>query len=241
MPTSIKEQLKKLINLQEFDLKIYNLKAEKKQIPILIKQLDDEFEKKKDNLKRIEDLIKENLKKRKEKEIELGTKEEAVKKQHIQLYTLKKNEEYKAMLKEIEGSKADSSVLEDEIIKSMDELDLLNKEKEKESEVLKERENNLKQEKNKIDSRGKQIEIELNDLEFKRSQIAKDVDKSILVKYEKILKNKDGLAIVPVRNNSCLGCFMNVTAQVINEIKMSERIVHCEMCARILYLEDETS
>ncbi|MDP8260038.1 MAG: C4-type zinc ribbon domain-containing protein [Candidatus Gygaella obscura] len=239
MPISIKEQLKKLIVLQDFDSKIYKLKEEKGRMPELIERLNSEFEQKKDNFKRIENLIIDNLKRRKEKEIELGIKEEKVKKQHSQLYTLKKNEEYKAMLKEIEGIKADSSVLEDDIIELMDELDLLNKDKEKEAVVLKQEEDKLKEVKVKIDLRTKEIDSTLKDLEFKRSQIAQETDRGVLAGYEKILENKDGLAIVAVYNNSCQGCFMNVTAQIINEIKMFDKIIHCGMCSRILYLEDD--
>ena len=32
---------------------------------------------------------------------------------------------------------------------------------------------------------------------------------------------------------------MNVTPQMINQIKMHERLVFCESCARILYIEDD--
>ena len=56
---------------------------------------------------------------------------------------------------------------------------------------------------------------------------------------EKILQNKQGLAVVPVQVSSCGGCFMNVPAQVINEMKKHENLVFCEMCARILYLEED--
>ena len=32
---------------------------------------------------------------------------------------------------------------------------------------------------------------------------------------------------------------MNVTPQMINAIKMRDRLVECEMCSRILYLEED--
>jgi len=56
----------------------------------------------------------------------------------------------------------------------------------------------------------------------------------------RILENKQGLALVPVVGSSCGGCHMNVTPQQRNAIKMNEELVFCEMCARILYLEDDS-
>jgi hypothetical protein len=44
---------------------------------------------------------------------------------------------------------------------------------------------------------------------------------------------------VPVKAHACGGCFMNVPEQTINEIRMHDKIVSCEMCARILYTEED--
>jgi len=65
------------------------------------------------------------------------------------------------------------------------------------------------------------------------------IDRKILTQYERILNNRDGLAIVSVKGNSCQGCNMFVPAQVINLIKMYERIITCEVCNRMLYIKDE--
>ena len=58
-------------------------------------------------------------------------------------------------------------------------------------------------------------------------------------RYEKLLDHKEGVAIVPIENNSCGGCFMNVTPQMINAVKMNEEVVVCETCSRILYIKDD--
>ena len=52
------------------------------------------------------------------------------------------------------------------------------------------------------------------------------------------LKGKEGLAMVPVRQNACGGCHLNLPPQVINEIQMKTELVFCESCARILYIEE---
>ena len=75
--------------------------------------------------------------------------------------------------------------------------------------------------------------------ESQRSRIAPEVRPDHLSRYERILQNKDGMGIVKVVDHSCGGCFMHLTEQVQNELKKYEQIITCDMCARILYLEDD--
>jgi len=94
-------------------------------------------------------------------------------------------------------------------------------------------------EKKKIEARVKEIDDRLAQLDAQRKQIMPGIEQKILNRYEKILSSRDGLAIVSVQHDSCLGCNMHVPPQVINLIKMYERIITCEVCNRILYIEGE--
>jgi len=236
---NIKEQIRSLIDLQAIDSQIYHLKRESQERPQQITELQKNFEDKKNHLKTIEDKTKESQVKRKEKELELATKEENIEKSQVQLYQIKTNKEYQAKLVEMEGLKADKSVLEESIIKFLDETDAAKAEIEKEKANLSEEEKKFNQQKKEIEDRIREIAEQLHQLEAKRNQLIPNVDKKILSQYERILTNRDGLALVPVKDNSCQGCFMNVPPQVINEIKMKDRLVICEVCTRILYIEGE--
>ena len=85
----------------------------------------------------------------------------------------------------------------------------------------------------------KELEFPINDLTAKGKQIIPSIDKRIYPVYERILKALRGLALVKVENYTCQGCFISVTPQVVNEIKMLEKLVTCGTCARILYLEED--
>jgi hypothetical protein len=75
--------------------------------------------------------------------------------------------------------------------------------------------------------------------ESQRARIAPEVRPDYLSRYERVLKNKDGLGIVKVVDHACGGCFMHLTEQVLNELKKYEQIISCDQCARILYLVDD--
>ncbi len=235
---NIAEQIMLLIQLQKVDAEIYKFNRRKAQIPLLMKGLDEGFKKKGEELKRREDEIKSLQVSLKEKENDLASKEETIKKCQTQLYQIKTNKEYSAMQQEIGGHEADKSVMEDNIITLLDEVEEKKGVIEKERAALKEEEKRVNAEKEKFDSELKDIENQLNSLNTQRAEMASKIDKQMLSKYERILKGKDGLAMVPVHENACGGCHLNLPPQVINEINMKEDLVFCESCARILYIEE---
>jgi len=71
-----------------------------------------------------------------------------------------------------------------------------------------------------------------------RAELAVKIDKKILERYERILDNRDGRAVVSIANDACQGCFRVLPPQVINEVRMRNALIICENCARILYVED---
>ncbi len=236
--TNLKSQIETLIKLQEIDTMIYGLLAKKAQVPEQFKTLESLFEGKKAGMLELEKKSLDIAKLKKEKELELAAKEESAVKLQGQLFALKTNKEYQTMLQQIQDAKADASVIEDQILELFEKADLLKTEVEKEKIKLKEEEKVFLAQKDKVQEEVKIIDDDLSRLDGQRKQIIPLLDKKILAQYEKILSSRAGLAIVKVTGNSCGGCNMFVPPQVINLIKMYDRIITCEMCNRMLYIED---
>lgn len=236
---SVEEQIKLLIGLQKLDKQIFKLKRDLGNQPVLIRAAEESFKAKEASLKKKEEEAKALAVKRKEKEGELQAKEEGIKRLQGQLYQIKTNKEYQAMEKEIAGQKADISVIEEEIIKVFDQMDECAKGAAKEKEVLNQERKVFDEEKVKIEAGAKEMEAALQKLNAERAELAKNVDKIYLSKYERILHSKNGLAMVSVEHDACGGCNINLPPQVINEIRLKEELIFCGSCARILYIEEE--
>ena len=237
---TILDQIRKLVELQKLDEDIYRYRKELEEKPAYLAGITAQFENKKANLKKLEEQSKNLVVARKSLEVDLQSKEDGISKANAQLSLLKTNKEYTAKMNEIESLKADKSQVEEKILLSYDKADnivsLINKEK----GVVAEEEKKYLEQKKQIDSSLKEFEDKIRALEAQRNQIVPDVPKVNLERYEKILVNKQGMAIVPVMGgNACGGCFMNVPPQVVNEIRTHDRLVLCERCARILYLQEE--
>jgi uncharacterized protein len=237
-PLGLKPQIDGLIKLQAVDSEIYSLRAQKEAKPREIKALEAVFEEKKQSLAALEKSHLELQKKRKDAESELAAKEESSKKLQGQLYSLKTNKEYQTMLQQIQDSKADYSVIEDKILGLFDQADKVRVEMDKEAARLKEEEKLFQEQKKKIEGEVKEIDERLAQLEAARQQVIPGIEPKMLAQYERILSNRDGLAIVTVKNNTCKGCNMFVPPQVINLIKMYERIITCEVCNRMLCIDE---
>ena len=236
---TILEQIKSLVELQKVDAEIYSLNKDLKEKPSYLEELAAQFEGKKMKMKELEEKYKGLQVARKTHEMDLQSKEDSIAKANTHLSLLKTNKEYTAKITEIESIKADKSMIEEKILESYDEADALKGCIDQEKEVLVKEEKVYLEGKRKMEETIKNIKERISILETQRGQILPKVDSGVLGRYEKILVNKEGLAIVPVQNNACGGCYMNTPAQVINEIKMHENFVYCEMCARILFLEED--
>lgn len=236
---SILDQIRKLVELQKLDVEIYEFKRVLKEKPALIDELSKKFESQKAHLKELEEKFKVSQVERKSLELELQTKEGEIAKHNAQLSQIKTNKEYTAKLSEIEHIKADKSQIEEKILISYDDSDRLSAAITKERAFLAEEEKKFLAQKKECEDTIRELQEKAHALEASRNRIVPEVDKSTLARYERILANKDGLAIVPVINNSCGGCYMAFPPQLMNAIKMHDKILLCEMCARMLYLAEE--
>ena len=236
---SIKEQLKKLVELQKLDFDIYALKRDLEEKPARVDELKAQFETKKVTLKQLEEKLKGIQVDQKNFELDLKQKEDLITKADQSLGLLKSNKEYQARLYEIESFKADKSIIEEKLLLLFDDVENVRKKYEQEKIVVAQEERKYLEQKKQVDDEIAVIKDRVRVLESQRNQLVPGVHPDYLQRYDKILHNKDGLAIVPIKNHACGGCYMNVTEQVVNTIKMHDKIVYCDMCARMLYLEDE--
>ncbi len=70
-----------------------------------------------------------------------------------------------------------------------------------------------------------------------REELVQKIGKPLLSKYER-LRARYKRAIVPVKEDTCLGCFMRLPTYLITHKDKHNQIITCEGCGRILYWLD---
>ncbi len=233
------EQLKGLIELQEVDLLLDRIRSEIDHIPKEIDRLKTESEQSQASLDELKKKITELQVDKKNKELELKTKEEELKKHQSELFSIKTNEAYTALLKEIEEGKKLKNDIEDTVLAVMEQEDaLLAQEKIKKEELAKKKEEVTRQQK-ELEDKLQRLKQNLQEVQSDQKQKIANIKSEIVKRYQRIREKKDGVAVVPIADRFCGGCSIALPPQVINDVLKGEDLVACRNCLRILYLKEE--
>ena len=231
---NLKQDLELLYELQNYDIKIENIRKHMAEAPLLIdiKQRSLEAKKQESEEEKKNFVALNSLKK--EKEALLDAREKAIGKHSLELNTVKANDTYKALLLAIEKAKADKSVIEDEILELMDKIDIENTIVKEADAALKEYEQKIKNEIIEIENSTKKYSEEIKTIEDGREQHKLKVNKTILDQYERVREGRDGQGICLIDTESCGGCGMVLRPQLINQAQKCHDLVFCDNCSRIL-------
>jgi hypothetical protein len=228
-------EVEELIALQDLDQRIASREAAARAIPPLIRGLESRLQSARDAREAARGGYTGLEKTRRLKEGELKQVEEQVKGKQARLWEIKKNEEYSAVLKEIELLKATRSALEEEILLLFDQI-------EEASRTVAAREGELKEQDAEFARLRAAKEAELARLQEEvaaftkeRAGRARRIEAGLLQSYARLLKSRGGLAVVPVKDSNCGGCFVALTPQNHTEVRRGEALLTCANCQRILY------
>ena len=174
---------------------------------------------------------------RKKIDLEVKSKEAAIARYKAQQLATRKNEEFAALIHEIEHAQAEISKLEDSELELMEAyekglVDVAAGEKE-----LAEAEAKAKQKKADLQKRGDAMAADLKATKEKQAEAEKAVPEDVLSRYRRLLKSKGDVAVVPVQGGSCGGCHMKLTTQTVVSAHKEESLASCENCGRIVYAE----
>ena len=235
------DQVELLKRLQTVDAELYKLRRQQDEKPRELEQVSAETAAQDARVKAAEAKLKSLQLAQKEKEVELQTREASVRKLQGQLFQVKTNKEYSTMQREIDTLKADNSLLEEAILKTFDAIDQAGKERQQEQARLAQQQERLRAETARIERELSVIGGQVAELERTRTTQLPDVDPKALATYEQILGIREGLAMVPLLNDSCGGCHRRLPPQVINQVYLKANLVTCESCNRILYFDEAHS
>lgn len=158
-----------------------------------------------------------------------------------QMDVIKTQREYEALDKEIKDAIDKEQQYRKDILREEKEVEDLTSALSREEEMIKQQEDDLKNEQERIKKESKEKEKILNGLEKEEGEIIPGLDEEILFKFERIIKSKEGLGIVPVKGAVCTGCHMILPAQFVNDVRNGEKILFCPYCSRILFFQQEGS
>lgn len=231
----MRADLAQLVELQTLDLKIAETQAALQEIPTLIADMERQFLASRKGLDEAKETLGQLERSRRLKEGELKQVEQQVKERQGRLWEIRKNEEYQAVLKEIEALKAKQSTLEEEILILFDRAEEAGRTVTAREAEFKAREGEFHRDRMVKEGELKRLQEELARLQAERRRQVGQVEPGLFQTYQRLLRSRGGLAVVSVKNGSCLGCYVALTPQTYNELRKGESLITCANCQRILY------
>jgi hypothetical protein len=227
--------LKTVIELQQLDTRIAELTAQIDSLPAQIQTLETQLHEFIHAHEERKLRLAKNQKERKDLEAEIQAVQAKISKHKDQLYEVKTNEQYKAMLKEIEGEEGKIRGLEDQILEKMIEAEQLEK-------LIRDAASRLESEKARVarevwDLQAlRQTDVEEREkLQARRAEDGTALSADVLDLYERVRKMRRGVALAEVRDGCCIACNVLLRPQLFNEARGNQAIIACENCGRILY------
>ena len=230
-------QLHFLIELQKFDLRIFEIKDQQQKLPHLIKSAQAPFLDIAQRLKAIKDAGEALVKDRRSSEQELSVQEENLQKFRARLNELKTNKEYQAHLFEIDLARKKKDSFEEAVLTVMERVEQNEKEVKELEQELREAEQAFQREKEKLESQANSLAQEISDLERQHKEVACSIDAKLLARYSKLKTARKGFAVAQVRDGTCAGCRLQIPPQLIAQVKRGDELLNCSYCYRILYWE----
>jgi len=236
----MRDEIKLLIQLQQIDRALGELRAEKAQFAGDIQEALRNMESQAKELANHTDDIQSLRKAQDKREGDLKEIEEKLARLQGQLNMVKTNREYSALQHEILGHKADASRIEDEILTMFERAD-------SQAAELKALAARAEEARQAAEERRRALEVAINDADARieritgeRAALAEKIPRAYLSQYERLIKRGDGKAMAACRSFVCTACSMTLTANTVNLLMAGNELTFCHSCGRILYLaEDE--
>jgi len=229
------EDLRLLVELQEIDQKVYELKKDRERLPVLVARAGEVHASAQAEAKSAQAEVDAAVKEKKAVDSEIQQETARLDKMKQRSSEIKNNKEYYAHLKEIEDCQKKITSLEDrtlELMEKAEKSEALLKEK---KEALAVEQVSFEEEKTRIEKTFESGEAMLKELKQKRKAVLPKISKAAAEYYAQALKRYPDSAIVETVGGSCTGCRMMMPPQQYNNVRKGETVITCNNCNRILY------
>jgi predicted nucleic acid-binding Zn-ribbon protein len=82
----------------------------------------------------------------------------------------------------------------------------------------------------------KALTASLRQHQAEREQVRSEIDAATLRLYDRLRTTRGGVAVAEVKQRTCLGCRVSLTAAYEQRLRHGDIMVTCQSCGRILYL-----
>jgi predicted nucleic acid-binding Zn-ribbon protein len=233
----VNSELEKLIELQKTDSNIRSLKKAIETADQRRASIEQEFEQHAFEIREIQSRSETAKAERAELEKQISENKTYLERAERNLKNSHNQKEYEAAMREADALQKQISGIEAQVLEKMAVIEEVEKVLAERADEVSSLEGNRAKALKSFEAELNKNKAELANLTKGREEVFKTVPKQMAAVYDRLAqRSRDGIAVAEVKNGSCSACFMKLRPQVQVEIKMSDKIITCESCTRILYI-----
>jgi predicted nucleic acid-binding Zn-ribbon protein len=229
------DAIEKLLILQDRDLKAQHLEAELETVEPQRAGLQTRTQATREALEAARQKLRHLDSARKQLELEVEEQKQHIGRYSLQQFETKKNEEYKALSKEIAGCQAAIVRLEDQQLELMEQAEAVQKVIAGAAQQAETSARDAEALLTALAGREQHLRQQLADARNGRERLAAAVEAGLLARYERLRRSKGGQVVVGVDHSSCGGCHMQLPTHVVLGAQAGQEVAACPNCGRILY------
>jgi predicted nucleic acid-binding Zn-ribbon protein len=168
-------------------------------------------------------------------ELDIGTRRNTITRLKQQQFETRKNEEYTALGNEVIRYDKEIDQLETQELECMEQADDLRLKIKAAEEQLARSQALVSDDLNDLKTKKEQLLSRREELATQRNQLAAAIDPDILPLYDRLMKTKNGTAVVQTSNGMCGGCHMKLVPTTLVKVLAATELTQCENCGRMLY------
>jgi predicted nucleic acid-binding Zn-ribbon protein len=226
--------IEKLLELQIADKEIRRLRDEVAALPKRVAVIEQKLAGTKAHLEKVRTAAKADEANRKKFEANIKDLQGKISKYRDQSLDVKTNDQYKALLHEIQFAEQEIRLNEDRILEVMVNVDAREKDVKAAEAELKVETAEIETEKEDARKVTAEDQTKLAEWNAKRDALRHEISEDTLRQYDRVAKFR-GSGLAEVREQKCMGCQVMLRPQTYNEVKNGEKIMVCESCQRIVY------
>lgn len=173
-----------------------------------------------------------------QKNLQLKTHEAKISDLKAKLNTAASNREYDILRGQIEADTMAKSVLEDEILETLEQVDLAQAATRDAEQQVATAEDELKKTTDGVAAERPGLEAEFAELQDKVGAAERFLPANVIDAYRRLVDAYGADALAPVESKACGSCYVGLTMQQILELKTG-KLLFCKSCGRLMYLSPE--
>jgi uncharacterized protein len=227
-------EIENLLKLQDTDKEIRRLQDEIAELPKRVAAIERKLAGTQAGLEKAQAAVKADEASRRKFDSTISDLRGKISKYRDQSLAVKTNEQYRALMDEVQFAEKEIAATEDKILELMLSADARDKEVKAAQAELKAETAEIEKEKIEARERTAVDEKQLVEWRAKRDQMRAGVGEDLLRHYERVSKFR-GSGISEVRDHKCMACQVMLRPQIYNDVRTGQQTVVCDSCQRVLY------